>query len=560
MKKIILFLLFVSGFAQAQQYPSPTYHNLTVTGTASFASAPTVGAAPIFPTVATNAALTALSTATVTEVTRLSFAASGDAPPLSYYASGSACSLNAGAGDNGSQVKSADNKCWLAQFPPGALDVREWGVKADGATDNTTALQAAWTYGGTVNTDILLPSSNYTNYVKFSSLTAPAGTVGAGASAQGPLSAIKGQGVGQTVLKSTVTGSTCALTFNAPSATYSDAAMNRVLSGFQLISTASAGSGICLNQITGMALSNFSVQGFTTGILALDAIRIRMDNPQFILNQNGINATTTVDSNPNQWVIVNPYAVGQSASTFLFTHAADIDIYGGDFESNNTANNAGDATIQMNGNPLNGQKGLSVFGGYYEVNGGNADFLFDQLAGDGSGSHFISGVEEGRISSTTFVTNAVQLINNNGGSGQTNIDIKGSAFWSQSPYVPNAARPYIGVAAPGTVNYHITGYDSNYFLKNVEAPAICTINTACMNLPDGHIEEWGSATAASSGTGFPVAVTWPLACPTAVDSVVTTALNGGAPYATGVGTSTVTGTTLYSATASTAINWRMICH
>lgn len=513
------------------------------------------------PVAATNAALKTVSTASTNQISRLGFSALGDTPPLLYTASASVCSLNSGAGDNGSQVQSADGLCWIASFPGAPLDVTEWGVKADGLTDNTTALQAAWTYGGTVNTDILLPPSNYTNFVKFSSLTAPVGTAGAVSTAQGPLSAIRGRGVGQTVLKSTVTGQTCAISFNAPSSTYSADSSNRALSDFQLIALNSgAGEGICLNQITGMTLANFNVQQFENGLLALDAIKIRLESPQFLGNINGINAGTTGQSFPNQWVIINPYVNSQVSNGFLFKNGADIDIYGGDFEINNFTNTTGNAVIVMSGNPVNGKKGLSVFGGYYSENGGSADFLFIQLSTDGAGSHGIYGVEQDRALASTFTAHAISLVNNQGGSGQTNIDVRGSAFWSTSPYVQNPSRTYISVASPTTANYHITGYDSNYFMPGVEAPVVCQTSASCMSLPDGHIEQWGQATSGSTGVGFPVAITWPVACPTAVDSVITVAVNAGATYSTGDGVNTTTGATLYSQGAGQLIGWRMICH
>ena len=123
--------------------------------TLSATSAPTLGAATFYPTVATNAALQALSTATTSTVTRLGFYAAGDTAPLIYTASGSACSLNAGNGDNGSQVKSANSLCWIANFPSGPRGVKEWGAYGDGSHDDTTAVQAAVTSlptsGGTIN-------------------------------------------------------------------------------------------------------------------------------------------------------------------------------------------------------------------------------------------------------------------------------------------------------------------------------------------------------------------------------------------------------------------------
>lgn len=130
--------------------PGPIGSTTPSTGaftTLSTTSAPTLGSTTFYPTVATNAALQALATTTTSTVTRLGFYASGDSPPLVYTASGSACSLNSGSGDNGSQVQSSNGKCWLASFGPGPADVREWGAKGDGSTDNTTAMQAAHNTG-----------------------------------------------------------------------------------------------------------------------------------------------------------------------------------------------------------------------------------------------------------------------------------------------------------------------------------------------------------------------------------------------------------------------------
>ena len=93
-----------------------------------------------------NAALEVLPSTATSFVTRLGFATPGDAPTLGFIPSASACSLNAGAGDGGSQVPSADSKCWLAQFSATGADWREWGVKFDNSTNNSAALQAADTW------------------------------------------------------------------------------------------------------------------------------------------------------------------------------------------------------------------------------------------------------------------------------------------------------------------------------------------------------------------------------------------------------------------------------
>lgn len=80
------------------------------------------------PVVANNTALSTLPASLYKSAVRLGFAAEGDAPPLIYTSSSSACSLNAGAGDGGSQVPTSDSGCWIANFPNGGLRIEWWGI------------------------------------------------------------------------------------------------------------------------------------------------------------------------------------------------------------------------------------------------------------------------------------------------------------------------------------------------------------------------------------------------------------------------------------------------
>jgi hypothetical protein len=123
------------------------------------------------PIAATNTALKALSTAANSSVLRVGVYLRGDAPPLLYNASASPCSLNSGAGDNGSQVQSVNGTCWLAAFPAEGIDARQYGYKASGlaadATANLAALNAAFSYwngfNGFSGGAVLLPAG--TGYV-----------------------------------------------------------------------------------------------------------------------------------------------------------------------------------------------------------------------------------------------------------------------------------------------------------------------------------------------------------------------------------------------------------
>jgi hypothetical protein len=111
------------------------------------------------PIVLNKAALSALATTPNAQIWRIGYNNPGDVPPLIYTASNAACTLNAGAGDNGSQVTSADGKCWIASPDAGGMDVRQWGARDDAVpgpvgqacvgiagTDSTNAFRAAIAY------------------------------------------------------------------------------------------------------------------------------------------------------------------------------------------------------------------------------------------------------------------------------------------------------------------------------------------------------------------------------------------------------------------------------
>jgi hypothetical protein len=77
-----------------------------------------------------NAALQAIPSTQYEFVARLGFAAPGDGGFSLYHSSKAPCSINNGAGDNGSQVTSADNKCWIANLS-GVPSIKVWGAKCD---------------------------------------------------------------------------------------------------------------------------------------------------------------------------------------------------------------------------------------------------------------------------------------------------------------------------------------------------------------------------------------------------------------------------------------------
>jgi hypothetical protein len=130
-----LLILLFPALALGQPYPSPTF-NVVFGGTVT----------------SSNAALKALPAgrAAGTTVSRSGFTTAGDGGAANYTWSTSACSLNLGAGDNGSQVAPTTGVgCWLKS--PGEMTPLIFGAKGDSSTDDSAAIAATFAACTAVN-------------------------------------------------------------------------------------------------------------------------------------------------------------------------------------------------------------------------------------------------------------------------------------------------------------------------------------------------------------------------------------------------------------------------
>ena len=107
---------------------------------------------------ATNAALKAMAAGAFPVVYRAGYSAAGDGGAMTYVWSSSTCSLNSGAGDNGSQVApNSGTGCWLAAAPE-PYSVLIFGADKTGASSSTAAVQAALGSGVTA---LYFPPGSY---------------------------------------------------------------------------------------------------------------------------------------------------------------------------------------------------------------------------------------------------------------------------------------------------------------------------------------------------------------------------------------------------------------
>jgi hypothetical protein len=122
---------------------------------------------------ATNGLLALASIAAhPTGVWRDDYAAGNGAPPLHYRPSSTNCTLNSGAGDNGSQVPAAGGGCWLAVFPPSGIDIREFGADSTGTKDSAPPIGAAAIAAGSGT--VVIPAGTFKGNSQIS-VAVPAG-------------------------------------------------------------------------------------------------------------------------------------------------------------------------------------------------------------------------------------------------------------------------------------------------------------------------------------------------------------------------------------------------
>ena len=391
MKKILasVLLLLLSVAASAQTFP---VNNLVVNGTSQFtgqgnftlpptAPTPTTGdsstklATTAFvagaigtaaPTAANNAALQATSTASAANVWRLGFTTSGDAPPLLYVATAAPCTISAGAGDNGSQVRGANGNCWVANFSPtGPLEGKQWGARCDNSHDDTSAMQAAFNTGRVIHY--------------------PAGVCLFQSGLVQLNGGIVGDGFTQTVLAAIDTTSSNAITYSSNNPGY--------FANFKLVAnnTKTGGSGLLVTASSG------------------ENSGTRIDSVNVVVFP--VNITMSPASN---WVIANSWLQEASQQNLLIANANNPD--------------SGDSTIVAstfsNSNAVpsivwNSSGGIKVIGS--KINGGTFGFFVGFNGTASTSDILINGT-----SIENMTSSAIELSRSSGTSTVSNIEIVGN--------------------------------------------------------------------------------------------------------------------------------------
>jgi hypothetical protein len=208
------------------------------------------------------------------------------------------------------------------------------------------------------------------------------------------------------------------------------------------------------------------------------------------------------------------YLLGNSASTTAYDNYRPITV----------ALSSGALCLDC-GTP----KGGTTVGGIFQVNGA-ATFsggITGTLSGNASTATTATNVSGGSVSATTGTFSGAL----------SGASVAGTMIANNATTLAGVSTSAL-VTPAGLVNQSV---GTNGYYK----------------LPGGLIEEWGQvASVSSTGT----AVTWPLACPTSVLSVIVTPVYGGTPTQAQVFNVTLSGATLYIGVSGNPVNYRVLCN
>lgn len=564
MKKILLawLLALIAPFSFGQSYPSPTYQNLLVNGTFNSTGLVTCNAS-------TNAVTwtggsfgcnTAINAATLGGAT---FAAPG--PIGSTTASTGAFTTLSATTPNPSLLylnggTGAVSRTYSSKMGD-YISIADFNAKCDGVTNDTTAIQNAWNEGQIEQKNVRI-SGVGTGVCVITSLTMPIPV-----SQNGGQSVIFGDNPQSTALVSNVTGSNCAINISPTTATGS---LLGKIGGFSLINSnaSPSGYGICLNNVADFTLSNYQVTNFNYGEYAVGSLWINNDHCLFTGNNLGIIAISSGVERPNNWNI-GPDCLFHSNNqgAIQINNGAVINVYGNDFEHNGTVNGSTIfGTIWMDGNPIDGTKGLTMWGNYIEDNGyipgqgtGTGFSVADVIISDNGQSysgvhHIYDNLFNRTIAGTS--TNNIWLDNSTSGTGTTTLRADANAF--NEDFTPGAGTSNILINNAGTNNWSLSCNDNQVGHPTQEMQFVpCKpkqLTSPGWTLVDGTYHQFGTVIATTAGA----AVTFPVACPNAIMNLTMSANNGNSPQSLSSTTPTLTGFTAY-ASANTSVMWTAVC-
>lgn len=339
-------------------------------------------------------------------------------------------------------------------------NVKDFGAKGDGATDDTAAIQAAIDSLAGVGGMVYFPAGDYVVSSQITVSTATnTGEPSESASYGNDFTlfiSLCGDGAGASRLFGTHAGTILKLEGGNSAGWHTHVSVTKLGVG-KRISSGLRTAGSKALEIYNMAMVTISECDFTYceyGVYAQDWLSSTMENCTIRLNKYGLYAAKDLRTHPNNLAFNHVSVINNTKWGYHFIRPHLCTFYGGSVESNglvasgdSVLEDAGSWGIKAENSGTEGVVGLVCNGMYLEGNNGTADVWIVQdtaAIATARAVHSFHACSFLRFKSTDYTTRNIRVDSNN---TDSTIAVSHCGFKAFAPYVDSGARRFLdGIA------------------------------------------------------------------------------------------------------------------
>lgn len=362
------------------------------------------------------------------------------------------------------------------------INIKDFGAVGNGSTDDTAAFQAAWTYAaqvtGTPGVVMKIPAGKY---LISQPLVWDMSSV-YGLDGNGRVS-IVGDGAHCTslVFNSALVNSTF-VTLTGGDWSSGGSELRMVIGGFKLEGlspdTSVGQTGLLLDHLIDITVSDLQIVAFTTGCSLVDAIGILFERCAFnycsygTYGEQNPSSGATTGSTPNEMVFLSCHWIANRQHGALFSGGSELTFVGGSFEGNGQmgswTSEAQRYAVRFSNAGSYGVAAVIMQGVHFEGNGNVADVWIDHYLHNAS--YTFTGCDFTRNGAASVqAMNCIRL--DTTGNTKAQLNCFGCGFDDVNGAIGTTSNRYVAYGAV-TGNLHNASMVGNIYGQSGAAPVL----------------------------------------------------------------------------------------